>query len=124
MPVDEPLAKGTKSRRRQGRSVEAAAEYHPCCKRVTPRGPDPKPGAPAEYRRRSWSGKGWALRRLAQGFLVSQPTAHVATLRPNPSLERRPHEACYLCAAQGSRRLHCPARRKGSPPRGSPQLER
>jgi hypothetical protein len=45
-------------------------------------------------------------------------------LRPNPSLERRPHEACHLGAAQGSRRLHCPARRQGGTPRGSPQLER
>jgi len=45
-------------------------------------------------------------------------------LTPNPSLERRPHEACHLGAAQGSRRLHCPARRQGVTPRGSPQLER
>lgn len=34
----------------------------------------------------------------------------------NPSLERRPHTAWRPCAAQGSRRLHCPARRKGTMP--------
>ena len=43
---------------------------------------------------------------------------------PNPSLERRPREAGRPWAAQGSRRLHCPARPKGAPPHGSPQLER
>jgi hypothetical protein len=43
---------------------------------------------------------------------------------PNPSLERRPREALHPGAAQGSRRLHCPARPQGETPRGSPQLER
>jgi hypothetical protein len=47
-----------------------------------------------------------------------------AALRPNPSLERRPHEACRPWAAQGSRGLHCPARPKGGTLRGAPQLER
>jgi hypothetical protein len=42
----------------------------------------------------------------------------------NPSLERRPHKAWRLGAAQGSRRLHCPARPQGATPRGLPQLER
>jgi hypothetical protein len=46
------------------------------------------------------------------------------SLTPNPSLERRPREAGRPWAAQGSRKLHCPARPKGAPPRGSPQLER
>jgi hypothetical protein len=55
---------------------------------------------------------------------MSQLTVRVATLLPNPSLERRPHEAWRPWAAQGSRRLHCPARPKGATPRGSPQLER
>jgi hypothetical protein len=45
-------------------------------------------------------------------------------VRPNPSLERRPREACHPWAAQAGRRLHYPARPKGGPLRGSPQLER
>jgi len=47
-----------------------------------------------------------------------------AGVLPNPSLERRPHEAWRPWAAQGSHRLYCPARPKGATPRGSPQLER
>jgi hypothetical protein len=55
-----------------------------------------------------------------------QSTVAVASprVRPNPSLERRPREACHPWAAQASRRLHYPARPKGGPPHGSPQLER
>jgi len=53
-------------------------------------------GAPAEYRRRLWSGTVRALRGPARGFQVSHPTAHVATLLPNPSLKRRPSAACRL----------------------------
>ena len=40
-------------------------------------------------------------------------------LRSNPSLERRPREAGRPWATQGSRRLHCPARRQGAMPHGS-----
>ena len=42
-----------------------------------------------------------------------------STLLSNPSLNTRPREACRPCAAQVSRRLHCPARRKGATPHGS-----
>jgi hypothetical protein len=83
-----------------------------------------EPDAPAEYRRRLWSGNVCALGWPARGLKIGQLTVRVATLLPNPSLERRPREACRPWAAQGSRRLHCPARPKGGPPRGSPQLER
>jgi len=41
-------------------------------------------------------------------------------VRSNPSLKRRPHTAWRPGAAQGSRRLHCPARRQGTTPCGSP----
>jgi hypothetical protein len=79
--------------------VEATAEYRPC-----------------------WSG----ILAPAAGVQakVRQARLAAATLRPNPSLERRPHEACHPWAAQGSRRLHCPAPRQGATPRGAPQLER
>jgi hypothetical protein len=43
---------------------------------------------------------------------------------PNPLLESGPTEAGHPCAAQGSRRLHCPARRKDALPRRSAQLAR
>ena len=49
---------GTKDLRR---SVEAAAEYRPCYTRLPRYKPDAKPGAPAEYRRRLWSGEVFAL---------------------------------------------------------------
>jgi len=83
-----------------------------------------EPDAPAEYRRRLWSGNVCTLGWPARGLKRSQPTVRVATLLPNPSLERRPTEAGHPSAAQGSRKLHCPARRKGALPRRSPQLER
>ena len=49
---------GTKDLRR---SVEAAAEYRPCYARLRRHEPDARPGAPAEYRRRLWSGEVFAL---------------------------------------------------------------
>ena len=55
---------------------------------------------------------------------VAQASRELNAVLPNPSLERRPHEAGRPWAAQGSRKLHCPTRPKGTPPRGSPQLER
>jgi hypothetical protein len=110
--------------RRRRRSVEAAAEYRPCYERLRRPRQGSKPGAPAEYRRRLCFGKVVALRRPLSGLLASRAIAHVATLLPNPSLERRPREAGRPWAAQGSRKLHCPARPKGAPPHGSPQLER
>jgi hypothetical protein len=87
-------------------------------------GPGAKSGAPAEYRRRLCFGKVVALRRPRSGPVASRALVHMATLLPNPSLERRPREACHPWAAQASRRLHYPARPKSGPPHGSPQLER
>ena len=52
-----------------------------------------KPGAPAEYRRRLCFGKVVALRRPLSGLVAGRAIARVATLLPNPSLERRPREA-------------------------------
>jgi hypothetical protein len=61
----------------------------------------------------------------SHGMLWSMlPSRRRSAVLPNPSLNTRPREACHLGAAQGSRRLHCPARRQGVTPRGSPQLER
>jgi hypothetical protein len=79
--------------------AEATAEYRPCWSR---------PRAPAA---------------AVQG-LVRRPPLAPAKLRPNPSLERRPHEAGHLWPAAGSRRLHCRLPAKGVLPRGSPQLAR
>jgi hypothetical protein len=70
-------------------------------------------------RRRSRSGGGV---EVALGR--SQSRSSCPAVLPNPSLNTRPREAWRPCAAQGSRKLHCPARPKGGPPRGSPQLER
>ena len=64
----------------------------------------------------------WAGRRRWLCHLLRQRLR--PTVRPNPSLERRPREAGRPGAAQGSRELHCPARRQVTPPHGSPQLER
>jgi hypothetical protein len=58
------------------------------------------------------------------GFLAGWASVLTGTALPNPSLEKRPREACHPWAAQASRRLHYPARPKGGPPLGSPQLER
>jgi hypothetical protein len=66
------------------------------------------------------------VRLALGGSSVQHPTSQLAAprVRSNPSLERRPREAWRPCAAQASRELHFPARRKGAMPRGSPQLER
>jgi hypothetical protein len=45
-------------------------------------------------------------------------------VRPNPSLERRPHEAGHPWPAAGYSQAHCRLPAKGVLPRGSPQLER
>jgi hypothetical protein len=45
-------------------------------------------------------------------------------LAPNPSLERRPHEAGHLWPAAGVASSHCRLPAKGVLPRGAPQLER
>jgi len=70
--------------------------------------------AAAEYRPRS------VRARRGDNVPFERPTTTAVPQRvpPNPSLERRPHTACRPGAAQGSRRLHCPARRQGAMPCG------
>ena len=98
-------------------SVAAPAEYRPCYWRPHASGGrihGMRASAPQLQRLHVEQPSQWQVRgRLAAGAVP-----------PNPSLERRPHEAGRPWAAQGSRRLHCPTRPKGAPPRGSPQLER
>jgi hypothetical protein len=65
-----------------------------------------------------------ACRSARGGYCLVSGSQSADTPPPNPSLERRHTEAGHLGAAQGSRRLHCPARRQGGLPRWSPQLER
>ena len=47
-----------------------------------------------------------------------------ASVRPNPSLERRPHAAGHLGPATARGVIVCPLPAQGAPPRGAPQLER
>jgi len=94
-------------------SVAAPAEYRPRHnRRRAPGAQSPAAGSALP----AWARRSPGFQAACHGRANSAPS--------NPSLERRPHEAGHPCAAQGSRGLHCPARRKGGLPRGSPQLER
>jgi hypothetical protein len=80
-------------------------------------------GVPRHHLRRG-AGSTCSMAAGTTGFLAGWASALTGAALPNPSLERRPREACHPWAAQASRRLHYPARPKGGPPLGSPQLER
>jgi hypothetical protein len=76
------------------------------------------------HRHRRGAGRTCSMPPGTTGSLAGWTSVLTGAALPNPSLERRPREACHPWAAQGSRVLHCPARPKGGPPHGSPQLER
>jgi hypothetical protein len=76
------------------------------------------------HRLRRGAGSTCSMPPETTGTSAGWPQCSLGAALPNPSLERRPREACHPWAAQASRRLHYPARPKGSTPHGSPQLER
>jgi hypothetical protein len=100
-PQGFPCSASTRARRcvPSQQAAEATTEYRPC-----------------------WSGILASAARVEAKVL--QARLATARLRPNPSLERRPHEAGHPWPAAGSRRLHCRLPAKGGLPRGSPQLAR